>query len=821
MAKKQKPQKAQPQPKSKASAKSSKNQKQNANVQQKSKQAKNTIADSIPYLHVFKNGMIEVSDGRYSKSYRLPEVNFRTATDDDQAKIAMAYSEFLSSFASGIDIEVTLYNKSVNIEEFQKQVFIPMKADNLNEYREEYNKMLLEKMSGAKNNLETEKILTISLDAPDQAAAADKFAQIDTTVESQITLMTKMAAVPMTLIERLDLLNVIYKQDDAKPLYEKRTIDGHISESFTLENCIRQGITTKDLIGPESMEFNSKEGKIGEYLVKTYYVSNYPTWIKGTILTDFASIPTNMLASVHFHPIDQSEAIKLIKRQGVNISSSLIEAQKKALKSGYDPSMVSPELLNASEEVKELLDSITRENSKLFTTNFVISIFAKSEEEMKGYEEQLKMIANKNLITVLPLSMQQEAAFATALPLANNQVYVERLMTSHTVSAIIPYDVKEIRQKGGMYYGQNASSKNMILYDRTTDLNPNGCILGMPGAGKSFSAKREMINVILNTEDEIYIIDPEREYKPIAEALGGSIIKIANGSSVFINPFDLNLENADDGGDPVKVKSDFVETICEIMVGGKFGLSPIEKSIIGRSVINIYEPYMQHLRRSGKSQDFKNAPTLNDFYNDLCMQPQVEAQNLALSLERFVKGALDIFSHITNVDITNRLTVYDIKDIGAGLKELGLQVALDNIWNHMIDNFKAGKRTWVYIDEFYLMMQKPSSAAYISQIWKRARKWNGVPTAITQNVEDMLKSEDARTIINNSPFVLMLGQSPLNKQQLSDMMNISPQEQKYISSAKPGMGLIRIGESMIPMDDTFPKNTKLYKIMTTKPDERL
>lgn len=800
------------------------NVKENNKSTQKSKQGKNTVADSIPYLRVFKNGMFEVEEGRYSKSYKLPEVNFKTANDDDQRKIAETYSAFLSSFDDGVDIEVTLYNKTIDIEAFKEQVFIPMKADNLNSYREEYNNMLLNKMSGAKNNLETEKILTISINAMDQQAANDKFAQIDNTVSDDITQMTRLPAVPMTLNERLDLLNVIYKQDEARPIYEKRIIDGHVSESFTLENCFAQGITTKDLIGPPSMEFNSKEGKFGDYIVKTYYVSNYPTWIRGTILTDFADIPTNMLASVHFHPMNQGDAIKLIKRQGVNISAAVIELQKQAVKNGYDPSMISPDLLNANDEVKELLDSITRENAKLFTVNFVISLFAKTEDEMKNYEEQLKMIANKNLITVLPLSMQQENAFATALPLANCKVYVERLMTSQTVASIVPYDVKEIRQKGGMYYGQNAASRNMILYDRTTAINPNGCILGMPGAGKSFSAKREMVNIIMNTDDEIYIIDPEREYKPIADSLGGSIIKIANGSSVFLNPFDLNLKNVDEqngAGDPVKIKSDFVETICEIMVGGKFGLSPIEKSIIGRSVINVYEPYLRHLQRIGKSQDFKNAPTLVDFYEDLCAQSQAEAQNLALSLERFVKGALDIFSHNTNVDITNRFTVYDIKDIGGGLMELGLQVALDNIWNHMIDNAEHGKKTWVYIDEFHLMMQKPSSAAYISQIWKRARKWKGIPTAITQNVEDMLKSEDSRTIINNSPFIIMLGQSPLNKQQLSELMNISPQEQKYIASAKPGMGLIRIDESMIPMDDTFPKNTSLYKIMTTKPDERI
>lgn len=806
-------------------SKNGKNNSKNTNKQsQNNKVDQNSISGSIPYLTVFQNGMFEVSEKRFTKSYILPEINFKTASQADQEKIAVQWSEFLSSFDDGVELQVTLYNRTVNLEEFQRKVFISMKPDKLNGYREEYNNMLLEKMSGAKNNLQTDRILTICVTAEDSYAASEKFAQIDMVVSEQITLMARTSNTihPLTAVERLDILNMIYNQDEAMPLYQKMKIDGHDAESFTLENCIMQGITTKEVIAPKSLEFYTNHAKVGDYIVKSYYVTNYPTWIKATILTDFASLPTNMLASVYFKPMNQGEAIKLIKRQGVNISAAMIEAQKKALKGGYDPNMISPEIINANEEVKELLESMTKDNSKLFTTNFVITMFAKNEDDMKGFEEQLRMIANKNLIMVKELTFQQEAGLDSALPVGNNKLFVERLMTSNTVASIIPYDVKEIRVEGGMYYGQNASSKNMILYHRTSDINPNGCILGMPGAGKSFSAKREMINVLLNTDDEVYVIDPEREYKPIAEALDGAIIKIANGSNVYINPFDMNIENTDDdSGDPVKVKTDFIETICEIMVGGKYGLSPIEKSIIDRSVINVYEPYMKHLRNTGKSQDLKAAPTLYDFYAELCNQPQVAAQNLALSLERYVKGALDIFSHTTTVDITNRFTVYDIKDIGAGLKELGLQVALDNIWNHMIDNFKKGKRTWIYIDEFYLMMQKPSSAAYISQIWKRARKWNGVPTAITQNVEDMLKSEEARTIINNSPFVIMLGQSPLNKQQLSEMMNISQAEQKYIASAKPGMGLIRIGDSIIPMDDTFPKNTQLYKIMTTKPDERM
>ena len=780
-----------------------------------------SITESIPYHAVYENGIIEVKPGVFSQSYPIPPVNFKTAMDNDQWRLAELYSEFMNSFDSGVTVEITIYNRTIDMDKFRDKVFVKIKDDNLNDYREEYNEMLEQKMLGAKNNLETEKILTVTVEAIDIDAAAEKFSQIDTLVSDQMALMTKKTTAPLTMVERLDILNRIYNQDEARPVYEKRMIEGHESESFTLENCAAQGITTKDLIAPESIEFKSNDGKIGNYVVKSFYVSTYPTYIRGTILTDFAAIPTNMLASVYFQPIEQTEGLKMIKEKSVNIKSEVINAEKDAARNRiYGDIAIPTTLKDAKDEVESLFGKMTKDNIKLYMVTFIFTLFAKSEEEMQSFEDQLKLIGNKNLISIRALNFQQESGFNSSLPIGRNDLQIQRLMTTQSIASIIPFDVKEIHQDGGMYYGQNAVSHNMILYNRLTDINPNGCILGMPGSGKSFAAKREMINVLLNTEDEIYIIDPEREYKPLVDAFGGSLVKIAAGSDVYINPFDMSLENSDDAGDPVKVKSDFIETICEIMVGGKYGLSPIEKSIIGRSVINIYEPYLQRLKKKGLTQDYEHAPTLNEFYNDLCNQPQLEAQNLALSLERYVKGSLDVFSHRTNIKVDNRFVVYDIKDIGAGLKELGLQIALDNIWNRMIENKQKGKRTWFYIDEFYLMMQKPSSSAYISQIWKRARKWNGVPCAITQNVEDMLKSEEARTIINNSPFIIMLGQSPINKQQLSQMMNISPAEQKYIASAKPGRGLIRIGDDLIPMDDSFPKNTKLYKIMTTNPEDQ-
>lgn len=780
-----------------------------------------TLQDSIPYVRVAEeNGVFEIKPGEYSKSYYFPEINFRTLNNDSQLKIAQAYSTFISAFPQGTTVEITIYNKNVDIMKFQDDIMLKMKNDGLDVYRDEYNNMLLDKLSGAKNNLETIKLLTVGIKANDMQEAFDKFSQIDGIVSENMALVTKRESRALTTIERLDLLNTIYNHDAAISLRQKKNIQGVEVEAFSLENCRAQGITTKDVIAPSGMLVKNRDMEVGSSFTRSYYISNYPSWIKSTLLTELASLPANMLVSVYFDAIPQDEAIKMIKRQGTNISANLLEIQKKAAKSGFDPSLVSPDLQVAKEESSELMDEMTKDNGMLFTGNIVITIFASSLNELQRLEELLKAIAIKSLVFLKPLNFQQEEGFNSSLPLANNQLKIQRLMTNNTISSINPFSVREVHQKTGMYYGLNASSRNMILYDRTTDVNPNGCILGMPGAGKSFSAKREMLNILLNTDDEVYVIDPEGvDYVPLANALGGSEIKLATGSKVYLNPFDLNIENTDDNGDPVKVKTDFIETICEIAIGGKYGLSPYEKSIIDRCVVDIYEPYMEHLKKTKKTIDTEKAPTMQEFYDALMAYRLPEAQNIAISLERFVKGSLDIFAHSTNVEIDNRFTVYNIKEIGTGLKELGLQICLDNIWNKMIMNKAKGKRTWFYVDEFYLMMRSPTSASYIAEIWKRARKWNGIPTAITQNVEDMLKSEEARTIINNSTFIMLLGQTPINRQQLSEMLDISKEEQKYISTAKPGMGLLRILGDTVPMDDAFPKNTELYRLMTTKPTE--
>lgn len=778
-----------------------------------------TISQSIPYECVYPNGIIEITPGVFSKSYQIGSINFQTATDAEQWKIAQAYSDFIGSFDKDVSVELTMYNKTIDIDKFKQDVLLPMQDDDLNEFREEYNDMLLEKITSSKNNLQTITILTIILPEQSIKEASEKFLELDNTVCDNMAQLTKTDCPVLTTIERLEILNQIYNPKDDHPLYQKAMIQGHEVESFTLENCAKQGITTKDVIAPSGLCFKDDHFLLGDIIGKVYYVSNFPTWIKGNLLSQFMSISGNMLLSVYFNATSQDKAFKMIKQQTTNIRSGIITRQRQS-STTTDTSIVAPDLSDAMKETDALKESMTHDNARLFTTTLVFTLFAQTDMEMHNLENNLMMIANKNMLTVRPLTYQQEQGFNTSLPLGNKMLTISRLMTTESVASLNPFSVKEVHQKKGRYYGLNAYSKNMILYDRTQGMNPCGCILGMPGAGKSFASKREIIDVLLGTEDAVYILDPEREYKAIADAFDGTVIKISNGSNVHINPFDLNMENSGDDGDPIKVKVNFIETICEIAIGGRFGLSPIERTIIGRCVEILYKDHVRYLQESGKLMDPEKAPTMIDFYNVLKMQPEPEAANIALGLERFATGSYDTFSYRSNININNRLVVYDIKEIGTGLKELGLHIALDNIWNKMIENKENGKRTWVYIDEFYLLMNKETSANYIAEIWKRARKWNGIPTAITQNVEDMLKSDQARTVINNSNFIILLKQSGINQVQLSKLLSLTPEEQKYIATGKSGTGLLKIGSDAIPMNDNFPKNTKLYKIMTTKPDEQ-
>ena len=783
-----------------------------------------TVQESIPYLRVYENGIIEPEKGRYSKTYLLEDVNFQIASQEEQENIFLAYSDLLNTFGTDVDIQISINNRNIDVADFQKKVMIAPQDDSLNYLREEYNQMLIKKMQEGRNNIIREKYITLSLVAPSIEEAVAKFATLDSQLNDAIKKITQQSTEPMSTIERLSVIHDLYNPGLEEAFYRKAQIDKKEVESFNFEHMVNMGITTKDLVGPDALEFNSNYIKIGDKFARVCFLDNLPNFLTTNILNDFTETPCNMLISVFFQSLAQDKSLKLIRNQIVNINSNVIDAQKRATKSGYSADLISPDLVQAQREANKLLEDMTKRNQKLFLTTILLVHFADDLESLNRDTKILENAASRNLCTLRKFTYQQEAAFASVLPFANNKVYVKRMLTTESASVFIPYASQELTQENGMYYGLNAVSKNMILFNRLNSRNMNGVILGTPGAGKSFSAKREIINVILNTNDDVYILDPEREYAPLAGLLDGECVRIAAGSRNYLNPLDMDLDYADDD-DPITLKSDFIGSLCETIIGGRYGLTPIQKAIIDRRVRLVYQPYMEHMAQVNSVNnervtiDPEYMPTLIDFYGLLLEQPEPEAQNIALSLELYCTGSLDTFAHKTNVTTSKRFVVYDIKDIGAGMKEMGLQICLDTVWNKMISNKKKGKRTWFYIDEFYLMTQKESSAKFLQQIWKRARKWNGIPTGITQNVEDLLRSAESRTIIQNSDFIYMLNQAPMDRRQLCDMLNISAAQEAYITNAEPGHGLLYTGRTVIPFVDKFPRDTQLYKVMTTKPDE--
>lgn len=779
-----------------------------------------TVQQSIPYIRVYENGIIETEKGRYSKSYKLDDVNFQIASQEEQENIFLAYSDLLNTFGPEVSIQISINNRNIDIAEFQQRVLLKPQGDELNEYREEYNKMLLDKMQEGRNNMSREKYITLSIEAPTIEEAVSQFSRLDGELNEALKKITHGTTEPMTAIERLSVIHDLYNPGSEDAFYRKANINKKEILSFDFDTMVDRGINTKDLVGPDSLEFNKDHFIIGDKYARVLFLDNLPNFLTTNVLTDFTESPCNMMISITYQSLAQDKSLKLIRDQIVNINSNVIDAQKRATKSGYSGDLISPDLLRAQNEANKLLQDMTKRNQKLFLATILIVHFADDLDTLNKDTVSINTIASKNLCTLRKFNYQQEAAFASVLPLATNKVFVKRMLTTEAASVFIPYAAQELTQPNGMYYGLNAVSKNMILFSRLNSKNANGVILGTPGSGKSFSAKREIINVLLNTQDEVFILDPEREYAPLTALLGGECVRIAAGSRNYLNPLDMDLDYADED-DPITLKSDFIGSLCETIIGGRYGLTPIQKAIIDRCVRLVYQPYLDHMRslKSNITFDAEYMPTLIDFYELLLSQPEPEAQNIALSLELYCTGSLDTFAHRSNVNTKSRFVVYDIKDIGSGMKEMGLQVCIDNIWNKMISNKKLGKRTWFYIDEFYLMTQTESSAKFLQQIWKRARKWGGIPTGITQNVEDLLASNEARAIIQNSDFVLMLNQAPMDRRQLCDMLNISPTQETYITNSGPGQGLLYTGSTVVPFVDKFPTDTQLYKVMTTKPDE--
>ena len=585
---------------------------------------------------------------------------------------------------------------------------------------------------------------------------------------------------------------------------------------FSWSDLAKTGNSTKDFIAPTSFTF-SKDGKtfrIGDYSGAVSFLQILAPELTDRLLADMLDLDDAVTVNLHIQSIDQAQAIRNIKRKMSDLQKMKIEEQKKAVRAGYDMDIIPTDLATYGEEAQNLLQDLQSRNERMFLVTVLIQNIAPKRQKLFTDIFAASGIAQKYNCALKRLDYQQEQGLMSSLTLGFNQIEIQRGLTTSSTAIFVPFTTCELFQAGqALYYGLNALSNNLIMANRKLLKNPNGLFLGTPGSGKSFSAKREIVNVFLLTDDSIIIADPENEYGPLVKRFGdqGQVIDLSPTSSSYINPLDINLDYSDDEN-PITLKSDFVLSLCDLIIGGKNGLSPIEKTIIDRCTRLVYRKYLQ-------DPCPENMPILGDLYDLLREQSEPEAQNIATALEIYVNGSLNVFNHQSNIDMdSHRVLCFQLKSLGKALKEIGLLIMQDAVWNRVTANREKHKTTWFYIDEFHLLL-KGQTGAFSVEIWKRFRKWGGIPSGLTQNVKDLLASREIENIFENSDFIYMLNQAQGDRQILAKQLGISPTQLSYVTHSGPGEGLLFFGNVIIPFVDHFPKDTSLYQIMTTRPEE--
>ena len=781
------------------------------------------VRSSIPFKGVLENGIIETYPGTFTKSYKLTDINYTIAPEDEQMVIYQKFMEMLNSFNKSVKWQFTIFNHEIDKKKTITDIRVLPKKDGLNKYRQEMNANLLDKLKKGNNSIKHDKILTVAIEAKNAKLASEEFNNLDNIISQKIKKVTNFDTVPMTTQERIKLLYTIYNQDSdyrlATGIYDNK-------EVFRLDYLINQrGLSVKDIIGPSSFDFNPGRTDMfmmGDTYGQALYLERIPTYLNSTLISDISMIQSNMLISSTFETEDIAKATKLATNQLASIEAQVAATSKRNLENGYIGALT-PELEKSQKSARDLMNDLSSRDQNIFYVTFVVVAFSRT---LKGLEETVKLIHNtvdKHLCALKSLKFQEEFAFNTALPLCRNDLFVDRMYTSESAGIFIPFDTQEIAQKNAIFYGLNQQSKSMILYDRTSNDNFNGLIFGMSGSGKSFTAKCEMCAVLLGKDNaQVFVIDPQGEYWPMTEKLNGQRIILAPGSNIYINPLDLDISSSGDESDedPITTKSDFIISLFGIIVGKNRSLSPIHTSLIDKAVRKIYRPYIEELSRTGKTCDLDKCPTLSDLYQELNLQKSENPESgvLADLLFQYAVGSFDTFAHRTNVETNAKFVVYDTAKLGTGMKELGLHICTSDIQNRMIANSKKKIYTWFYIDEFHVLLESESTTRYLKKIWKMARKWLGVPTGIMQNTEDLLRNEESRAIFNNTSFMIILKEPQMDRQNLQQLLNLSVSQLEYITDSDKGTGLFYNGKIIVPFINKFPKNTELYAAMTTSHD---
>lgn len=783
-----------------------------AKVAEEKRKVPKTAQDTLPYRRVVDDYIIELEKDRYSVTYRFSDINYEISSHEEQEKIFLDYVKILNSFDSTVDIQITVHNNKINEDDFKKSVLSGYKnrGDGYDLYRAEFRDMLINKVKLGQNGLERRLYISVSFVAIDVETARNKFHTIDSELRSSFKVLGSHLE-KLTSNERIVILKDIY-----------RGVDINIKEFEQYE--FERG-TDKAFCTPDYFEFKKDYFMYNDKYARVLFIKDLPNSLRDTIVKDLTDVNFSMIYSINMVSIDPSDAIKKTQHIITNIKGEKNKYVKKAAKSGVFDNACPEAIENSLAEAQELLQDLVSRNQKMFQVNFLLMLIADSFDELDKQQTVISQILGKHVCRAAINTFQQEDAMASVVPLGNSRIKLRRTLTSESAAVNLPFKAMELRMPGGMYYGLNELSNNMILINKKQMKNSNQFILGTPGSGKSFAAKMEIYNTFLTGDADILIVDPEREYTPLTESLNGEVVKISNTSPNYINPFDMS-KNYNTEGEPYDYKANFILSFAEALIASKVNrpLTAAESTIIDRCAKLAYERkgYPNVEKGIPDTYNEDNPPTLVDFYEILCEQPEPIVQDLKLSFEIYAVGTNKLFRNMTNVNIENRVICYDIKDLGENLKVPGMLVVLDYIWNRICKNRELGKNTYVILDEIYLLFKSRASAEFLEAIWKRARKYGGIPIGITQNVNDLLKSPTASTMLSNTDNILMLNQATTDLDELQRVLKLSDSVAAYCHERPAGCGLIYLsGVCTIPFVNDFPKDTLCYNIMSTKFGEKI
>ena len=752
-----------------------------------------SVQDAIPIRRIWPDGIF-CFGSTYSKTIRFSDINYAIASKEDKTAMFLGWSELLNALDAGSAAKITINNKRVDRQDFERTILLPARGDGLDGYRREYNDMLTGKVTDASNSVVQERYLTLSTHRKDVGEARTFFDRVSGEVSRRLSALGSRGE-ELDAGQRLRVLHGFYRAGDETPF------------AFDMKEAMRWGRPFKDAICPDSLEYKKDHFVMGDKYGRVLFLKEYASYIKDAMVGELTGLDRTMMLSIDVIPVPTDEAVREMQNRLLGVETNVTNWQRRQNSNQNFSAVVPYDLEQQRKETREMLDDLTTRDQRMFYAVVTLVHLADSKQQLDSDTKTLQSIARTHLCQLTTLHWQQAEGLDTALPLGLRRIDALRTLITESLAVLIPFKAQEIRHRHGAYYGQNSISRDLILADRWELLNANGFVLGVSGSGKSFTAKREMAALALSTQDDIIVIDPEAEYRPLIEGLGGQVIEISATSPNHINAMDME-QGYGDGENPVVLKSEFLLSLCEQLMGAG-QLSAREKSIIDRCAAQCYRDY---LRRGCRGA----APTLQDFHAELLRQPEEEARDAALAIELFTQGSLNTFAKPTNVDTDARILCYDIRDLGRQLLPVGMLVVLDSIFNRILRNRAQGRSTWVYIDEIYLLFQHEYSANFLFTLWKRVRKYRACCTGITQNVDDLLQSHTARTMLANSEFLVMLNQAATDRAELARLLNISDNQLSYITNVEPGRGLIKCGSAIVPFQDNFPRHTRLYQLMTTK-----